>query len=147
MFIVDQIKDWLEQDKSVKRVAEDLQLTSELILLVRMIFADGEMKPEELAHFKQICHVAFDIPEEDVPQVLKYLQEFGYETTTEDAAAMFESLDSERKKTLLLHMLSVAKADSNLHQGEIELIRKTAALLGLGPEDIDMISGRKSDGI
>ena len=54
MLIVDQIKDWLEADKSVKRVAEDLQLTSELILLVRMIFADGEMRPEELANFKRI---------------------------------------------------------------------------------------------
>ena len=52
MIVVDKIKGWLEQDKSVKRVAEDLQLTSELVLLVRMIFADGELRPEELKDFK-----------------------------------------------------------------------------------------------
>ncbi len=146
MLIVDQIKGWIEQDRSVRRVAEDIQLTSELILLVRMMFADGKLQPEELKHFKQICQVAFDIPEEDVPDVLKYLQEFGYETTAEDATAMFENLEPERKKTLLVHMLSVAKADDDLHQREIDLIRKTASLLGMSADDIDAISGRKSDG-
>lgn len=146
MLIVDQIKDWLEQDKSVRRVAEDIQLTSELILLVRMIFADGKLLPEELKHFKQICEVAFGIPEEDVPGVLKYLQEFGYETTADDAAAMFENLEPERKQTLLLHMLSVAKSDDDLHQGEIDLIRKTAGILGMNAEDIETVSSRNSDG-
>ncbi|MEM9331710.1 MAG: TerB family tellurite resistance protein [Pseudomonadota bacterium] len=135
MIIVNQIRNWLEQDKTVRRVAEDIQLTSELILLVRMIFADGKLKPQELHDFKQICKIAFDIPEEDVPDVLKYLQEFGYETTTEDAAAMFQNLDIERKKALLVHMLSIAKSDKEIHQGEADLIRRTAALLGLNAED------------
>ena len=135
MIVVDKIKGWLEQDKSVKRVAEDLQLTSELVLLVRMIFADGELRPEELKDFKQICKIAFDIPDEDVPKVLKYLQEFGYETTVEDAAAMFRNLDMERKKALLVHMLSIAKSDSVIHRHEADLIRKTANVLGLNAAD------------
>ncbi|MEM7067275.1 MAG: TerB family tellurite resistance protein [Pseudomonadota bacterium] len=140
MSILDQIKGWLEKDKSVKRVAEDLQLTSELVLLVRMIFADGKLRPEELHDFKQICHIAFDIPEDDVPKVLKYLQEFGYETTPEDAASMFSSLDMQRKKSLLVHMLSIAKSDNKIHQDEAELIRKTAAILGLSAEDFAELS-------
>ena len=86
MGLIDQVRAWLEKDNSVKRVAEDLQLTSELILLVRMIFADGEMKPSELQIFKRICKIAFDISEQDVPKVIQYLQDFGYETTADDAA-------------------------------------------------------------
>lgn len=136
MIVVDQIKGWLERDKSVKRVAEDIQLTSELILLVRMIFADGELRQQELNDFKKICRIAFNIPEEDVPEVLRYLQEFGYETTVDDAASMFGEMDLERKKALLLHMLSIAKADEEIHAGEADLIRRTAGLLGLSPEDI-----------
>ncbi len=136
MIVVDRIRDWLEKDKSVKRVAEDLQLTSELVLLVRMIFADGKLRPEELKDFKQICKIAFYIPDDDVPKVLKYLQEFGYETTAEDAAAMFRNLDMERKKALLVHMLSIAKSDSVVHQHEAELIRKTATILGLSADDL-----------
>ena len=136
MKIVDKIKQWLDNDKSVRMVADDIQLTSELILLVRMMFADGELRAQELENFKRICKIAFNIPEGDVLQVVQYLREIGYETTAEDAAAMFEGLDAERKRTLLLHMLSIAKSDNDLHEDEVELIRRTASVLGLSAQDI-----------
>ena len=136
MNVIDKIKNWVDTDKSVRKVAEDLQLTSELILLVRMMFADGSLKPEELENFKRICKIAFDIPEEDVPKVVEYLQDFGYETSIDDAVAMFEEMEWERKKTLLIHMLSIAKSDNEVHANEAELIRKTSALLGLTAEEI-----------
>lgn len=136
MNVIDKIKNWVDTDKSVRKVAEDLQLTSELILLVRMMFADGSLKPEELENFKRICKIAFDIPEEDVPKVVEYLQDFGYETSIDDAVAMFEGMEWERKKTLLVHMLSIAKSDHEVHSNEAELIRKTSALLGLSAEEI-----------
>jgi len=139
MQILDQIKEWVAKDDSVKRVAEDIQLTSELILLVRMMYVDGEMKPEELDNFKRICKIAFDIDEDDVPKVVKYLQEFGYETTAEDAANMFKGMEGERKRALLLHLLSVAKADNVLHENEISMIRKVAALLGVDSVTIEEI--------
>lgn len=136
MSVIEKIKDWVDADKSVRKVAEDLQLTSELILLVRMMFADGALKPQELENFKRICKIAFDIPEEDVHQVIEYLQDFGYETSIDDAVAMFEGMEWERKKTLLIHMLSIAKSDNEVHSDEVELIRKTSELLGLTAKDI-----------
>lgn len=136
MGVVENIRGWLERDSSVKRVAEDLQLTSELILLVRMIFADGEMKPSELQNFKRICKIAFDIPSEDVPKVIEYLKDFGYETTAEDAASVFDTLDEDRKKSLLLHLMSIAKADDELHANEAEMLRKVANVLGISSSDI-----------
>lgn len=136
MIVIDKIKGWIDSDKSVRKVAEDLQLTSELILLVRMMFADGTLKPEELENFKRICKIAFDIPEEDVPKVIEYLQDFGYETSVDDAVAMFEGLEWERKKTLLVHLLSIAKSDNFVHADEAELIRRTSALMGLSAEEI-----------
>ncbi len=136
MVIVDKIRGWIDQDKSVRMVADDLQLTSELILLVRMMFADGTLRPEELENFKNICRIAFDIPEEDVPKVIEYLQDFGYETSIDDAAAMFDGLEWERKKTLLVHLLSIAKSDNLVHVNEAELIRRISDLLGVTAEDI-----------
>lgn len=134
--ILESVMEFVEGNKSVRKVADDIQLTSELILLVRMMFADGELRPEEVKNFKRICRTAFDIPAEDVPEVLRYLQDFGYETSAADAAAMFDELSLERKRGLLVHMLSVAKSDNELHGDEAELIRRTAANLGLTPEDI-----------
>jgi len=140
MKIIENIKGWVAKDNSVKRVAEDIQLTSELILLVRMIYVDGEYKAEELQNFKRICKIAFDIEEEDVPKVIKYLQDFGYETTADDAANMFRSMSLERKKALLLHLLSVAKADNVLHQNEVDMIRNVANLLDVDANTLQEIS-------
>ena len=121
---------------SAQKVADNLQLTSELILLVRMMFADGELRPAEMAAFKKMCVEGFGLDERDIPGVLEYLKDFGYETTAWDAASMFAKYDVERKKTLLLHLLNVAKADNHLDISEAELIRKTAKILGLSAEDI-----------
>jgi uncharacterized tellurite resistance protein B-like protein len=134
--LLEQLREFVEGNRSVRKVADDIRLTSELILLVRMMFADGELKPEEIGNFKRICKTAFDIPEQDVPEVLQYLKNYGYETTASDAAAMFEELPVERKKALLVHMLSIAKSDHELHVDEAELIRRTAINLGLSSDDI-----------
>ena len=134
--LIERLREFVEGNASVRKVAEDIQLTSELILLVRMMFADGELKPEEMERFKRLCRTAFDIPEADVPQVIQYLRDYGYETTAADAAAMFAELEPERKRSLLVHMLSIAKADDELHEDEAELIRRTATALGLDADDI-----------
>ncbi len=133
---IEKIRGLLDHDKSVRRVAEDVQLASELILLVRMMFADGRLAKRELANFKRICQTAFDIPEQDVSDVISYLKETGYETSAEEAAGMFQDLDIERRRALLVHMLSIAKSDDELHTQEIDLIRRTAIVLGLGEEDL-----------
>ena len=133
------IREFLEGNKSVRKVAEDISLTSELILLLRMMLADGELRPEEMANFKRLCHTAFDIPEQDVPKALQYLKDYGYETTAADAAAMFSDLDPDRKRALLLHMLSIAKSDDELHGNEAELIRRTAEALGISAADLAAI--------
>lgn len=130
------LREFIEGNRSVRKVADDIELTSELILLVRMMFADGELKAEEVRNFQRICTTAFDIPEDDVPEVLQYLKDYGYETSAADAAAMFEELPTERKRALLVHMLSIAKSDEELHVDEAELIRRTARNLGLTAEDI-----------
>ncbi len=139
--LVHSIRAYFEANKSVRRVAEDPQLTAELILLVRMLFADGELKGDELEGFKRICANSFAIPKEDVPEVVKFLRDFGYETSSDNAALMFDELDTERKQMLLVHMLRLAKSDQQLHPREAELIRKTAAILRLSPEDMQRLGG------
>lgn len=134
--MLERLREFVEGNASVRKVADDIQLTSELILLVRMMFADGELRPEEMARFKRICSNAFGIPEADVPKVIQYLRDYGYETTAADAAAMFADLEPERKRALLVHMLVIAKADDELHEDEAELIRRTATALGLDADDI-----------
>lgn len=134
--ILDSIREFIDGNQSVRRVADDIELTSELILLVRMMFADGELREEEYENFARICETAFAIPAKDVPKVLQFLKQFGYETKAVNAASIFAELSAARKRSLLIHMLSIAKSDNELHSDEAELIRRTAAVLGLTPADI-----------
>lgn len=134
--VLDSISRVLGGNPSAKKVSDDLQLTSELILLVRMMFADGELRPQEMDMFKRLCTEAFGLDEQDIPGILEYLKDFGYETTAWDAASMFADHDLERKKKLLVHLLTIAKSDNHLDLNETELIKRTAKILGLSAEDI-----------
>jgi uncharacterized tellurite resistance protein B-like protein len=138
---LDRVREYFDQDKTVRMVADDVELTAELILLIRMMFADGRIAKRELTNFKRICQTAFNIPEGDVADVITYLKETGYETTAEDAAAMFKELDIERRRGLLLHMLSIARSDEELSTDEIGLLRKTAKTLGMTAEDLAKLQG------
>ena len=139
--LVDAVRTYFDSDKTVRMVAGDIELTAELLLLIRMMFADGRLAKRELVNFKRICKTAFDIPEEDVGNVISFLRNTGYETSAAEAAAMFKGLSLERRRALLVHMLSIAKSDDELHTDEIDLIRKTAKVLGLSAEDLAGLQG------
>ncbi len=143
MSIVDSIRAIISKGNTVRRVADDEFLTAELILLVRMMFADGEMKPEEIDKFKQICATRCGIPKEDIPDVIRFLSEYGYETTADNAAGMFSGMDIERKRALLRRMVQIAQSDNELDPRESLMIQRTAKTLGLTM--IDAFAPKKTD--
>lgn len=136
MRILDSIKDFLNHRSSVQMVADDPQMASEILLLVRMMFADGALRGAELELFKQFCNSVFDIPEEDVPEVIEFLKEYGYETSGEQAAAVFAELPDERKQLLLTHLIEMARADDVLHKEEIALIARVSRVFGYTPDQV-----------
>lgn len=131
MTILESFRALLQHEKTVRRVADDEQLTAELILLVRMMFADGKMTSDELEKFKEICATRCGIPQEDIAEVVKFLAEFGYETSAENAAAMFVDMDVERRRAILRRLVRIANSDNVLDPRESLLIQKTADTLGL----------------
>ncbi len=136
MSLLNSIRDMLVGKSSVQMVADDPEMASEILLLVRMMFADGKMTERELELFKNICETVFNIPEADVPDVILFLKEYGYETSGEQAAATFENMPGERKRDLLVHLISMARADSRLHTNEADLIVRVARILGYTPEQV-----------
>ena len=131
-----QIRDIFEGDPGVRKVADDPVLSAELLLLFRMILADGQVSDAEMAAFRRICRDAFGIGEESIEGVVEYLNDFGYETNGAQAIDMFRELDVERRKELARHMAEIAKADSQLAENEVRLLRRTLDLLGISPVDV-----------
>jgi len=124
-------------DPGVRKVADDPILSAELLLLFRMILADGAVSDSEMAVFRRICREAFGIGAASVDGVVEYLNEFGYETNGSQAVAMFQDLDRDRRITLARHMAEIAKADDKLLDQEMRLLKRVLDMLGLEPADLN----------
>ncbi|MDW6020442.1 TerB family tellurite resistance protein [Mesorhizobium sp. BAC0120] len=127
---------FFEGDPGVRKVADDPVLSAELLLLFRMILADGTVSESEMEAFRRICREAFGISEKSIDGVVEYLNEFGYETTGAQALAMFRELDFDRRKQLARHMADIAKADAKLADTEIEMLKRTLAVLNVEAKDL-----------
>ena len=121
---------------AVERVAEDPILTAELLLLFRMILADGEITEAELETLRRICQESFGIDEADLDDVVDYLRTYGYETTVAQSLAVFRRLDHDRKQLLARNMAAIAKADRALGKQEVQLLARALKLLEIEPSEI-----------
>ena len=133
--VFSQIRALFDGDPGVRLVADDPVLSAELLLLFRMILADGEASELEMDVFGRICRESFGIPDDSIEAVVAYLSEVGYETTGSQAIAVFQDLDIERRRSLARHMAEIAKADHSLAEREMRLLRRSLELLNLKPED------------
>ena len=133
---LDRVRTLFEGDPAVKRVADDPALSAELMLLLRMVLADGEVDEAEMATFRHICAEAFGISGEGLRQVTEYLQDFGYEITTPKALELYATLPMDRRVALARHMAEIAKADQDFSAKEAELLKRTLSLLGITQNDI-----------
>jgi uncharacterized tellurite resistance protein B-like protein len=134
--IFDRISAFLGTRSAVQKVADDPVLTAELLLLLHVALADGKTDKTEYSAILGIAESDFGIPSDEFAEVAEYLKDFGYETTSEQAALAFADVPFERKVLLLRHLLTIANADNDLDPKEANLIRKTADLLGVTPEEL-----------
>jgi uncharacterized tellurite resistance protein B-like protein len=130
-----QIRSIFDGDPGVRRVADDPALLAELLLLFRMILADGTIDETEMDVFRRICRESFGISDESLEGVVEYLTDFGYETSGTQALSLFRELDVDRRRLLAQHMADIAKADAHLAEREVRLLHRTLDMLGLTPAD------------
>lgn len=126
----ERVRAFLDQTTSLNKVAHDPVLTAELLLLVRMSFADKTVEPAEADAFAAICTRLLGLNGDELTDILKYLNDFGYETTDAQAADMLADLDEARKRQILDHLATVANADGEVDDRERRLLEATARRLG-----------------
>jgi uncharacterized tellurite resistance protein B-like protein len=125
------LKNFFNGNASVRKVADDPALSAELLLLFRVMLADGRVQDEEQAAFERICQTAFGIEADDIGEVTDYLRDHGYETTGRQAIDMFVDVPPERRLALIEHMRDIANADAQFLPSERVLIDKVAEMLGV----------------
>lgn len=130
------IRSLFEGDPGVRKVADDPALSAEILLLFRMVLADGEVEEAELGTLRRICAEAFGIGEESFSAVVRYLQDYGYETTGSQALQILRGYPRERRVLLARHLAEIAKADKELDRHEVRLLARTLEVLNLDPKDV-----------
>ncbi len=132
---LEQVRRMFDGDPAIQRVADDPVMSAELMLLFRMVLADGKVEDEELTEFRRICETAFGLDAEGLKAVTGYLQEFGYELTTPKALEVFSQVPVERRRELARHMAEIARADHSISAKEVSLLKRTMHVLGLEVEE------------
>lgn len=129
------LRDLIEGNASVKRIADDPALMAELLLLLRMVLADGEVAERELAALRRVAG-SFGIAGDDFERMIGYLEDFGYEVSAAQAIAVFRELDKDRRLLLARHMAEIAKADRELSRFEVRLLARVVDMLALDPAEV-----------
>ncbi|WP_439272141.1 TerB family tellurite resistance protein [Pseudochrobactrum sp. HB0163] len=134
--IFERISNYLSKKTAVQRLSEDPALVSELLLLVRLVFADGQKHQAEMNALLHIMQHDFGIKPEELPEVADYLKTFAYETSNAQAAALFSEMAPERRQSLINHLVAIAQADHEIHPAESALIARVIAQLNVDPEEL-----------
>lgn len=113
------------------QLAGDPVALAEVLVLFRMVLADGIAQPSQLTAFERICEQQFGISRRDMADLHVLLDSPKARSSDADAFALIRQLDTDARTTLLDDMMRIARANATVDERDEKLIRRTAALLGL----------------
>ena len=92
--LLDNVIAVFDGDPGVRKVADDPVLSAELLLLFRMILADGAVSESEMAVFRRICREAFSASPRTASTASSNIStSSATRPTASQAIAMFRDLD------------------------------------------------------
>jgi uncharacterized tellurite resistance protein B-like protein len=115
------------------RLSEDPVALAEILLLFRMVLADGIVHSSKLTAFERICEQNFGVSRSDMDELHTLLESPKARSCDAKAFTLLSQLDTEARTALLGDMMRIARASTIRNDGEERLIRRTADLLGLEP--------------
>lgn len=110
-----------------------------IVLAAKMAKSDGAVSKNEILAFREVFHV----PPEDEAVVGKLFNEArrdstGYEPYAEQIAMMF-AREPAVLEELLAALFHIARADGQVHPGELEFLRRTALIFGFTPQGFERL--------
>ncbi|WP_417433920.1 TerB family tellurite resistance protein [Hoeflea sp.] len=115
------------------QLSENPVAMAEILLLFRMVLADGIVQPSQLTAFERICEQHFGISPRDMPELHALLDSPKARSCEAEAFTLLGQLDTGARTTLLEAMVRIADANAVRDERDDKLIRRIAHLLGLEP--------------
>jgi len=123
----------LQWPGALGQLSENPAAMAEVLVLFRMVLADGVVRPAQLTAFERICERQFGISPRDMPELHALLESPLARSCDAEAFTLLSQLDTTARTTLLDDMMRIARAKPELGVGEDRLLRRMASLLGLEP--------------
>ena len=105
------------------------------VLLFRVVTADGKILPNELARYREMLQDHLDVTPDEIELFERVVRD---EADAERSLFPFTTIVSkmplETKRHIIDLMRELSIADNELHEFEINLVTRTAELLGLDVE-------------
>lgn len=106
--------------------------TAIAVLYYRAIVVDGRIRTEELAHFRKVLSETLHVTEDEIllfeDKVLDLVKS---ETSLTPFTNTVRKLPIEKRREILQHMEQISLSDRELHEFEINLVARTAEMLGI----------------
>lgn len=122
------------QDATSQPLDEKQKRLACAALLIEVAVIDNEFDSDELASVKRILHREFEVPDEELDELVAMAQHECSESTSmyEFTQLVNQHCSFEEKFDLIAHMWRIAYADGDLDKYEEYIIRKVADLIHLG---------------
>lgn len=114
-------------------VSEDSATRAELLFLLRLVFADGDLSSEATRQLGRIASSALAIQQDAIDEIVR---EIGGPINPSQAARAFRSFDIEHRKYLARRLSRIAAADAELSRRKDHFTGRVLEILDLSPEDL-----------
>ena len=124
----------------VNMTAAMLWLKAMLVVMIRVMLADGRLEESEISTIQRIFHAMSDmeVDEKDILSIAEQADTGG--SIQEDLEPFVEVLTSEGKDKVLTAMIEVAYADGKVVKSEHELIVQAAETIGVSKDHLKKIT-------
>ena len=106
--------------------------TAIAVLYYRVIVVDGRIRNVELEHFRRVLSETLEVTEDELMLFEEtVLSHINSERSLQPFTDIVRKLPLETREDILKHMHQISISDRELHEFEINLVARTAELLGI----------------
>lgn len=105
------------------------------ILLYSSVHADGQVRQEEMTLYRHLLESYLNVPEDEFIMFEKAVSDICRKPDSINSIiSIIQAMPENRRREVLCLMKDIALSDSMFHEMEVNLMSRTALLLGLSQE-------------
>jgi uncharacterized tellurite resistance protein B-like protein len=125
----------------LNKAAYDPAMTAEMLLLLRMILADGRIGDERTEMLRRICRDSIDLGDGAFEAVTAFADETAQGISQPQMIAVFRGFDRERRIALARRLAAIVQSDAELKRREARVMIRVLDILDLEREDLAGAAG------